>query len=334
MLVGIAQLPPPEPGVGDREGLKGSLLRLIRRHAMYIVVMVTPLTRIVRQSYPTLIGGLVIVVLWLSGSLRPSPAAAEQPSGSVPAVVRLALVMVPDDLLRPLLPLFQKQTGIAATIVYTGRDPYGVARGGGADLVISHYGHEGVAPFVTEGFGLWPHPVFANQMAIFGPPSDPARVRGMTSATDAFKRIAAAKAPFLSNSSDGSQYLENIFADGVPRKGQDWYVSTSVGNAEAAAAASAAGGYVLWGVPPFLRLMRAQALNLEPLVVRDPLFQRIMVSVQVNPAKLKGVNSREAKAFEDFLLAPATQAWIAAFRYRDFDQQVWWPAGRHNSARD
>ena len=37
---------------------------------------------------------------------------------------------------------------------------------------------------------------------------------------------------------------------------------------------------------------------------------------------------------DDLLLSPKTQAWIAAFRYPEFGQQVWWPAGRHNSARD
>ena len=52
------------------------------------------------------------------------------------AIVRLALVNVPDELLRPLLPDFQKQTGIRADIVYTGNDPFAVAREGKADLVI------------------------------------------------------------------------------------------------------------------------------------------------------------------------------------------------------
>src|SRR5215469_9639200 len=80
--------------------------------------------------------------------------------------IRLAMVNVPDDVVRPLLPDFQKQTGRSAEIVYTGNDPFAVAREGKADLVISHYGHEGVQPFVTGGFGLWPHPVFANVYAL------------------------------------------------------------------------------------------------------------------------------------------------------------------------
>ena len=83
--------------------------------------------------------------------------------------VRLALVNIADDIVRPLIPEFQKQMGMAVEIVYMGTDPYGVARAGKADLVISHFGHPGVEPFVTEGLGAWPHTVFANQMALLGP---------------------------------------------------------------------------------------------------------------------------------------------------------------------
>lgn len=41
-----------------------------------------------------------------------------------PSVVRLALVNVPDDVLRPLLPLFLEQQGKTALIVYTVNDPF------------------------------------------------------------------------------------------------------------------------------------------------------------------------------------------------------------------
>ena len=75
-------------------------------------------------------------------------------------------------------------------------------------------------------------------------------------------------------------------------------------------------------------------MNLEPLVVGDPLFQRIMVSIVVDSKKVPGVNADGARAFERYLLAPATQAQVRTFRYPDFDQQAWWPAGRHNNARE
>jgi tungstate transport system substrate-binding protein len=247
--------------------------------------------------------------------------------------VRIALVNVPDEVLKPMLPDFQKQTGLRTEIVYTGDDPYSVARQGKADMVISHYGHEGVEPFVTEGLGLWPHPVFANQMALLGPPSDPAHIRALTDAAEAFRRIAQTKSTFVANNGAGARYLEEILwiSAGVQEKGS-WYLSLKSEGRQAALDAAKKNAYVLWGLPPFLRLNRKSPLGLTPLVVGDPIFQRIMVSIIVNPKKIAGVNADGAKAFQEFLIAPATQARIRAFRYPDFDRQSWWPAGRHNNA--
>jgi ABC-type tungstate transport system permease subunit len=68
-------------------------------------------------------------------------------------------------------------------------------------------GHEGVEPFILAGLGLWPHPVFANQMVLLGPPRDPAHIRNLTDAAEAFRRIAATKSLFLSNAGAGAKYL-------------------------------------------------------------------------------------------------------------------------------
>ena len=249
--------------------------------------------------------------------------------------MRLALVNVPSDVLRPLLPDFQKQTGRSAEIVYTGNDPFAVARDGKADLVISHYGHPGVRPFVTSGLGLWPQAVFANTYALIGPPSDPAHVRGLTNAAEALRRIAQTKSTFIVNASAGGKYIENIlWSDAGIEPTGSWYVDIKVEGPAAAQTADKRAAYVLWGLPPFLRLKRQARLDLEPLVVGDPLFQRIMVLTLVNPEKVRGVNADAAKAFESYLLAPPTQARIRAFRYPDLDQQAWWPAGRNNNARE
>ena len=260
---------------------------------------------------------------------------AQPPASPQAGTVRLALVNVPDEVLRPMLPDFQKQTGIRAEIVYTGDNPYGVAREGKADLVISHYGHEGAEPFVTEGLGLWPHPVFANQMALLGPPSDPANVRGLNDAAEAFRRIAETRSPFVVNNSAGAKYLQEILwiAAGIREKGS-WHLDLKSEGRKAAQDAAQKGAYVLWGLPPFLRLKRQGPIALTPLVIGDPILQRIMVSIIVNPKKIAGTNADGAKFFQEFLISPATQARIRAFRYPDFDQQAWWPAGRHNSAKE
>jgi tungstate transport system substrate-binding protein len=256
-------------------------------------------------------------------------------AGADATAVRLAMVNVPDDVVRPLLGDFAAQSGRRAEIVYTGNDPFTFARDGKADLVISHYGHEGVEPFVTGGFGLWPHAVFANQIALLGPPSDPAHVRGLADAAEAFRRIAASRSRFLVNDSDGNKYVEEIVwaRAGSPAKG-DWYVNRHSQGPQAARDAAKEGAYTIWGVPPFVRLKAQAPLALEPLVTADPIFQRIMVAIVVDPKKVSGVNDAGAEAFQAFLLAPSTQARVAAFRYPGIAQQVWWPAGRHNNARE
>ena len=72
----------------------------------------------------------------------------------------------------------------------------------------------------------------------------------------------------------------------------------------------------------------------QPLVVHDAIFQRIMVAMVVNGKRVPGVNVDGAEAFQKFLVAPATQVRVSVFRYPDFAQQAWWPAGRNNGARD
>ena len=276
-----------------------------------------------------LVGALCLV---LTAEQAPSKPAAQL------STVRLALVNVPDDVLRPLLPMFREQQGHSAVIAYTGNDPFAEGRAGRADLVIAHFGHAGVEPFITAGLGLWPKAVFANQMALIGPSSDPAGVRGVRSLSEAFRRITATKSRYVANASAGATYLEQIAAASMSSGRPASIESGGLENAAAVRFASERGAYVIWGVPPFLRWKRQQtieqATDLEPLVIDDPTLQRIMVAIVVNPAAVKGVNSAAATAFQSFLLSPAIQARIAAFRYPDFDHQVWWPAGRHNSARD
>jgi tungstate transport system substrate-binding protein len=161
------------------------------------------------------------------------------PLASQTSSVRLAMVNVPDDVVRPLLPDFQKQTGRAAEIVYTGNDPFALGREGKADLIIAHYGHEGVQPFITAGLGLWPHPVFANTMALVGPPNDPAHVRGLTDAVEALRRIAQTKSTFVVNDSAGARYLEQIlWSDAGLSPAGSWYLETHVTNAVAVEAAA------------------------------------------------------------------------------------------------
>lgn len=248
-------------------------------------------------------------------------------------VVRLAVVNTPvsSGLLAYLLPDFERQSGYNVK-VYNGNDVYDRARAGEADIVISHYGKKGISSFVLEGYGEWPKMVFSNQSALIGHRSDPAKVRGLRSTAAALQRIAASDATFIHNNSPAVTYLTNIALAtiGQPDKA-GWFRDEGWRNASAAVLAEENKGYFIWGAVPFLRYLRQhESSELEILVADDPALQRVMAAIVVSDQKLEGINSAGAEALLEYLLAPATQAKIAAFRMPGIDLQLWWPAGRDN----
>ncbi len=274
---------------------------------------------------------------WLLGLLLfVIPAAAAEPVQ--PKVVRVAAVITPESsgLLRQLLADFEKQTG-NSVVVDSRQDVFGLARDGKADLVIAHYGHGGTEDFCTEGLGGWPRPVFSNQAALIGPASDPAGIAGSRDAVEAFRRIARKKAPFVVNNSATEKYLADVLWQAADKPDYaDWYRDKGLRNQaetkDAIQAAIGEKGYTLWGLVPFLKYQEEHPdCGMKALITEDPLFQRLMVTVVVQPEKINGVNVEGAKSLERFLIAPETQARIRAFRVPGFDGQVWWPAGRNNS---
>jgi tungstate transport system substrate-binding protein len=266
-----------------------------------------------------------------SGDTESSPAASTTTPASL---VRFSSVVTPQDsgLYDELLPDFEQQTGYQVELTAaTGEDVYGPARDGQADVVVSHYGHKDAQAFVQDGFGQWPQPVFSNQLALLGPPEDPAQIQNLTDLVEALRRIANTQSPLIVNDIEGGKYLTEILwiAAGSPEK-KGWYSDQGLQGQDAIEEAAQQGGYVLWGLIPFLRTQQQNKVELQPLVLNDPFLQRIMVTVAVNSDKVAGVNVEGATAFQQYLLAPATQARIRAFRLPGIDQQIWWPVGRTN----
>jgi tungstate transport system substrate-binding protein len=248
--------------------------------------------------------------------------------------LRIAVVNTPDVLLNELLPEFTRQTGIAVTMEST-EGVFDLAREGKVDLVIAHYGHAGTEAFMADGLGRWPRMVFSNQAVLVGPASDPAGIRGLTDAVEAFRRIAQRGGEFLVNNAPTERYLAEVLwqASGAPPK-QGWQVNLGLRDQAAIEMASQRRAYTLWGLVPFVRLQAQRPLGMEPLVVGDALFQRVMVSIVVNPARFPHANIEAALALERFLLDPKTQAKMRQFRHHGLPGQSWWPAGRNNAGAE
>ena len=231
-----------------------------------------------------------------------------------------------------LLPAFSRQTGIEVKLQIADMDLYDRARRGEADLVYSHYGHRDVGAFVLGGYGQWPRTVLFNVIALLGPPADPAGVRGLSDMTEAFRRIAASGSTYEVNGIPELVYLSKVILEAGGIGPGAWYVDGGLRQGPAVERASARGAYTLWGVTPFLALTSQKSLQLAPLVTADPILQRIMVSIVVSPDKVRGVNAGAARALQDYLLSPAVQAQIRAFRHPQLGIPIFFPAGRDNEA--
>lgn len=260
----------------------------------------------------------------------PPPAPPLPPAD--PGLVRVASVRtaVEGGLLPELIKRFETSTSYKVALA-TSSEVYDLARAGDADLVVSHYGHRGTESFVLDGLGEWPRTFCSNQMALLGPAADPAKVRGLHDLTDAFRRIAATRSPYLVNDTDGVHYLTEILwhAVGKPDRA-GWLLDAQGAKTGAIQRASELGAYILWGLTPFLRLHATAPVSVEPLLLDDPLLQRMMVSVLVKPGPAHGINVAGATAFQAHLLAPETQAAILTISYPGKDPVRWTPAGRHN----
>lgn len=249
-------------------------------------------------------------------------------------LIRVAVVNTPDVLLNALLPAFEDRSGSRVTL-QIGEGAYDLARRGNADLVIAHYGHAGTEAFVSEGLGRWPRMVFSNQAVFVGPERDPVGIRGLDDAVEAFRLMVRRGGEFVVNNAPTERYLAEVLwdASGRPAK-SGWWLDLGLRDQQAIEAAAARGAYTLWGLVPFVRLAEEENLRLQPLVTSDPLFQRIMVAVVVNPARIAGVNEAGAQALQQYLLEPGTQARIRQFRHHGLLHETWWPGGRNNAGTD
>ena len=273
------------------------------------------------------------LLIAISAVTSAQPAQPQSASPAASKTLRLFAVRTEFDsgLLDGLLADFQAKTGFQIERS-SGKDTYEqLAKAGKVDVILSHYRHDGLGKFVTQGYGLWPEPVMANVTAFLSPPGDPAHIKGLTDAIEMFRRIAVAKAPFVVNGDPNTRYLlETLWnAAGRPDR-QGWYIDPGIEGLDAAQRAAAQKAYTTWGVTAFIEAKQSNNLPLDLVIPNDSLMQRVMVCVVSNPAKVPHANVAGAKALQTYLLLPATQARIAAFRYAGIEVPVFLPAGRNN----
>ncbi|RZL64432.1 MAG: extracellular solute-binding protein [Variovorax sp.] len=221
-----------------------------------------------------------------------------------------------------LLPAFKKATDIDVKVVAVGTgQAIDMARRGDADVLFVH-DQAAEEKFVAEGFAARRLPVMYNDFVLVGPKADPAGVKGQDIVAG-LKKVAAANAPFVSRGDkSGTDAAERRLwtQTGVGEAGQpvpndkkgSGYKECGCGMGPALNMAASSGAYVLADRGTWLSFKNRA--DLAVLVEGDKrLFNQYGVMV-VSPEKFPKLNSQGAQKFVDWIVSPAGQQSIAAYK--------------------
>lgn len=238
-------------------------------------------------------------------------------------------------LLDVLVPLFEQQGGwqVKTVSVGTGAALELGARGE-ADVVLVH-APQAEQQWMADGYGAERLLVMHNDFIIIGPPSDPASIKGDTSAPDALERVASRQAPWVSrDDNSGTDQLEKQLwkQAGIDPKGKSWYITSGQGMGATLTLADQKNAYTISDRATYLS--RKSTLQSPIWVEGDRALLNIYHVMPVNPAKFPNVklNVAGGKAFADFMVASSTQLVIADFGKDKYGQQLFFPdAGKDES---
>jgi tungstate transport system substrate-binding protein len=216
-----------------------------------------------------------------------------------------------------LLPRFTEASGIAVKVVAVGTgQALDIGRRGDADVVFVH-DRPAEEKFLAEGFSTRRYDVMYNDFVIVGPKADPAHVAGDKDVADALRKIAAARAPFISRGDHSGTHEAELRLwkeagiDLSTAKGS-WYREIGQGMGPALNMASGASAYVLSDRGTWLSFKNRGDLTILTEGDRR-LFNQYGVML-VNPAKHPNVKVREGQAFINWLISDAGQKTIAGYQ--------------------
>ena len=225
-----------------------------------------------------------------------------------------------------ILPIFTREAGIAVRVVALGTgQALDVGRRGDADVVFVH-DRAAEERFVAEGFGGPRRHVMFNDFVITGPAADPARIAVLGDTAEALRRIAAARAPFISRGDRSGTHAAELrlwqLAGIDPASGRgQWYREVGQGMGPALNTAAAQGAYILADRGTWLSFRNRQDQRI--LIEGDMrLFNQYGVML-VNAQRHPHVKAADGQRFIDWLLSPAGQAAIASYRING--EQLFFP---------
>jgi tungstate transport system substrate-binding protein len=247
---------------------------------------------------------LLIAIIFCTALLLPGYSRAESAK-----FVLLASTIGPIDsgIVEVLETQFEKETGIRVRHVGAGTGAaIEIAKKGEIDLVMVH-AKSLEEKFVSEGYGTERIALMYNDFVIVGPAADPAAIKGMKTATEALKTIAAKQALFVTRGDKSGTHVAEMELwekAGVKPAGSWYHVyeKGSLGNAPTLKFTDEKGAYTV--IDRATVLANAKEIKLAILVEKDEALLNFISLIPVNPKKFPKVNYEDAMVFVKWLTAP------------------------------
>lgn len=229
-------------------------------------------------------------------------------------------------LLDMILPDFTAETGITVDVVAVGTgQALQLGEDGNADVLLVHARAREDA-FMEAGHGVRREDVMYNDFVIVGGAEDPADVRNAESAADAFARIAAVEALFVSRGDDSGTHTKEKAtwaAAGIEPAGA-WYISAGQGMGAVLTMANEQLAYTLSDRATYLA-RTLEDTDLEIVYEGDSILFNPYGVMAVNPDKNEQIHNELANQFIDWLTAVPIQEKIGQFGVVEFGSPLFTP---------
>jgi tungstate transport system substrate-binding protein len=255
----------------------------------------------------------ILLILSLLAAVGPNVSAQEPDPGRL--ILATTTSTQDSGLLDYILPDFEATYNAQVDVISVGTgEAIALGESGDADVLLVHARAKEDA-FVESGNGLLRYDVMYNDFVILGPSDDPAGIKGMTVATEAFARLAESGATFISRGDESGTHTKEkaIWAAANITPEGDWYVSAGQGMGEVLTMSAEMQAYTLSDRATYL-VRQGEGLALDVLVEGDPILFNPYGVIPVNPAVHPNVNADMALVFALWLVSLPTQDLIASYQ--------------------
>lgn len=274
---------------------------------------------------------MMVLMVTAAGTGCGGQQAAEQDqSPAVVGQILLASTIGPIDagIVGALEDAFQDKTGIVVRHVGAGTGAtLEMTKSGTFDLVLVH-AKALEEKFVAEGFGTERIDLMYNDFVIVGPADDPAGIKGLTSVTEALKKISESKVHFISRADNSGTHVKEMElwqAAGIEPEG-DWYekyAKGSEGNVPTLKYTNEQNAYTMIDRATYLTLKNDLAIDV--LVEKDELLLNYMTLIPINPEKFPDVRNNLVTQFVDFATSKEGQTLIKEFGVEEYGEPLFFP---------